>query len=335
MGFYRCLAICECIPLYNRHVSSTKRICPDLSLVVPCYREEANLIDLHAAVESALGQDLDWELVLVDDGSPDKTLHVAEGLAKRDQRVKVIGFSRNFGKEAAMLAGLEYSSGQRVVIMDGDLQHPPSLIPEMLQKMDEEDADQVIARRDRAGDPAVRTGLSRLYYRFVNSMMDVQLADGAGDFRVLSRRAVRAILSMPEAQRFSKGLFSWIGFPTAEITYRNVQREGGESSWSTRKLFNYAIDSVLSFNSRPLRAVIWLGGGVFSLGVLYFIYLFVSWLISGVSAPGYITTIAAIIAFGGVQLASIGIVGEYVGRIYTEVKRRPHYIVATEENVCR
>lgn len=314
-------------------MSSKERTYPDLSLVVPCYREEANLIDLYAAVEVALGHDIDWELVLVDDGSPDKTLHVAEGLAKRDRRVKVIGFSRNFGKEAAMLAGLEYSSGQRVVIMDGDLQHPPSLIPEMLKKMDEENADQVIARRDRTGDPAVRTGLSRLYYRFVNSMMDVKLADGAGDFRVLSRRAVRAILSMPEAQRFSKGLFSWIGFPTAEITYRNVQREGGESSWSTRKLFNYAIDSVLSFNSRPLRAVIWLGGGVFTLGVLYFIYLFVSWMISGVSAPGYITTIAAIIAFGGVQLASIGIVGEYVGRIYTEVKRRPHYIVATEENL--
>ena len=233
-----------------------------------------------------------------------------------------------------MLAGLDYSSGQRVVIMDGDLQHPPSLIPEMLKKMDEEDANQVIARRDRTEDPAMRTGLSRLYYRFVNSMMDVRLADGAGDFRVLSRRAVRAILSMPDAQRFSKGLFSWIGFPTAEITYRNVQREGGETSWSTRKLFNYAIDSVLSFNSRPLRAVIWLGGEVFTLGVLYFIYLFISWLVHGVSAPGYITTIAAIIAFGGVQLASIGIVGEYVGRIYTEVKRRPHYIVATEENIC-
>ena len=199
--------------------------------------------------------------------------------------------------------------------------------------MDEEDADQVIVRRDRTGDPAVRTALSRLYYRFVNSMMDVQLADGAGDFRMLTRRAVGAILSMPEAQRFSKGLFYWTELPTAEITYRNVRREGGESSWSTRKLFNYAIDSVLSFNSRPLRAVIWLGGGVFTLGVLYFIYLFVSWMISGVSAPGYITTIAAIIAFGGVQLASIGIVGEYVGRIYTEVKRRPHYIVATEENL--
>lgn len=314
-------------------MNSKERIYHGLSLVVPCYREEANLIDLHAAVEAALGHDNEWELVLVDDGSPDKTLQVAKDLAEQDRRVKVIGFSRNFGKEAAMLAGLEYSSGQRVVVMDGDLQHPPSLIPEMLKKMDEEDVDQVIARRNRTGDSAVRTGLSRLYYRFVNSMMDVQLADGAGDFRVLSRRAVRAILSMPETQRFSKGLFSWIGFPTAEITYQNVQREGGESSWSTRKLFNYAIDSVLSFNSRPLRAVIWLGGGVFSLGVLYFIYLFVSWLINGVSAPGYITTIAAIIGFGGVQLASIGIVGEYVGRIYTEVKRRPHYIVSVEENL--
>ena len=314
-------------------MNSKERIYHGLSLVVPCYREEANLIDLHAAVEAALGHDNEWELVLVDDGSPDKTLQVAKDLAEQDRRVKVIGFSRNFGKEAAMLAGLEYSSGQRVVVMDGDLQHPPSLIPEMLKKMDEEDADQVIARRNRTGDSAVRTGLSRLYYRFVNSMINVQLADGAGDLRVLSRRAVRAILSMPETQRFSKGLFSWIGFPTAEITYQNVQREGGESSWSTRKLFNYAIDSVLSFNSRPLRAVIWLGGGVFSLGVLYFIYLFVSWLINGVSAPGYITTIAAIIGFGGVQLASIGIVGEYVGRIYTEVKRRPHYIVSVEENL--
>lgn len=332
MWFYCCLTLRKCIPLYNEYVNSSELVFPDLSLVVPCYREEANLIDLHAAIEAALGNAIDWEFILVDDGSPDGTLQVARDLATQDGRVKVIGFSRNFGKEAAMLAGLEYSNGQRVVIMDGDLQHPPSLIPQMLKKMDEEDVDQVIARRDRTGDPAMRTGLSRLYYRFVNSMMDVELADGAGDFRVLSRRAVRAILSMPEAQRFSKGIFSWIGFPTAEITYQNVQREGGETSWSTRKLFNYAIDSVLSFNSRPLRAVIWLGGVVFALGVVYFIYLFISWLINGVSAPGYITTIAAIIAFGGVQLASIGIIGEYVGRIYTEVKRRPHYIVSVEEN---
>lgn len=306
---------------------------PDLSLVVPCYREEENLCELYTEVDAALGQDIFWELILVDDGSPDATLQVATNLAERDRRIKVIGFSRNFGKEAAMLAGLEYSAGQRVVIMDGDLQHPPSLIPKMLAKMDAEGTDQIIARRNREGDPIIRSCLSRLYYRFVNSMMDVELADGAGDFRILSRRAVRTILAMQEAERFSKGLFAWIGFPTTEITYQNVKRESGESSWNTRKLFNYAIDSVLSFNSRPLRAVIWLGSLVFGIGVIYFVYLFVNWLLHGVAAPGYITTIAAVIAFGGVQLASIGIVGEYVGRIYTEVKHRPHYVVAVKENL--
>lgn len=303
-----------------------------ISVVVPCYREAGSLAELYNELRVALGDQYKWELILVDDGSPDDTLAVATALSQADKRVRTIGLSRNFGKESAMIAGLEASIGQAVVIMDGDLQHPPSLIPQLLAKMEETGADQVLAKRNRKGDPFFRSLLSKLYYRLVNSMIDVHLADGVGDFRLMSRRVVNAVLKLRESNRFSKGIFQWVGFSQVEVTYDNVVRERGESSWTTAKLLNYAIESVLSFNNRPLRIAIYLGGIVLFVGIVYFGFLLVAWALYGIKVPGYITTMAAIIAFGGVQLLGIGVIGEYVGRIYMEVKERPHYLISTDLN---
>lgn len=230
-----------------------------------------------------------------------------------------------------MLAGLSYATGDAVVIMDADLQHPPDLLMQMLQ-WHEKGYDQVIARRTRDGDSFGRTVMSRLYYRLVNSLVDVDMEDGVGDFRLLSRRAVDALLKMREYNRFSKGLFSWIGFPTVTVDYRNVARQGGgESKWSFRRLLNYGIDGVISFNNAPLRLAVYLGAAVTSLSFLYVVFLVVAAVVHGVTAPGYVTMIAAICGMGGLQLMFLGVIGEYVGRIYYETKRRPHFLVAETE----
>lgn len=301
------------------------------SVVVPCYKEEKNLPELHRRVMAALVSPCrDVELILVDDGSPDGTREVAEDLAHQDPWVRVIGFSRNFGKEAAMLAGLRAARGRAVAIMDGDLQHPPELLPQMASHMEAGLADQVVARRDRKGDPKVRTALSHLFYVAMNKFGKMHVTDGEGDFRMMSRRAVDSLLGLTERNRFSKGLFSWIGYPTDVIEYQNVQREAGASSWTLKSLFNYAFDGLIAFNEKPLRIVIHLGMLSLTLAVLYLIWLLVEWFRHGVQVPGYLTTIAVIVFLSGVQMVCLGVVGEYVGRTYTETKKRPHYIVAED-----
>lgn len=310
---------------------------PTVSIVVPCHNEAATLPDLVRQVEQALrGRGYHWQLVAIDDGSTDNTATVLRELSATNPQVKSLIFSRNFGKEPAMLAGLTYAQGDYVVIMDGDLQHPPRLIPQMLDRITDAQVDQVIAKRNRTGDSWYRTQLSRAYYRLVNKLVErIELTDGAGDFRALSRRAVDTLLSLNERSRFSKGLFSWIGFPTAVIEYENEQRLDGESSWTLRSLFNYGLDGVMSFNAKPLRIVATFGGIVVGLALCYLAYLIVSWFIHGVTAPGYITLIAAIVGFSGIQLLALGALGEYVGRIYQEVKQRPHYVVMEEHGFER
>lgn len=300
-----------------------------LSVVVPCHNEESVLDALVTEVFAALtAADVEVELVLVNDGSRDRTLEMMREHHARDPRVKFISFSRNFGKEAAMFAGLSYARGDAVVIMDADLQHPPALVNEMIGHF-REGFDQVVARRTRDGDPAMRTAMSRLYYRIVNKVVDVPMEDGVGDFRLLSRRAVDALVAMRESNRFSKGLFSWVGFPRYTIDYRNQERHGGGTSkWSFRRLLNYGIDGIISFNDAPLRAAVYLGIATTVLAFAYVIYLVVAALVVGVDVPGYVTTIAAVMGLGGIQLVFLGVIGEYVGRIYYEVKRRPPYIVS-------
>ena len=300
-----------------------------LSVVVPCYDEEDVLSTLVEQVFATLEPvDVDVEMVLVDDGSRDGTRQSLQRLSEQDPRVTYVSFSRNFGKESAMLAGLVYARGDAVVLMDADLQHPPQLVVEMLA-LHGQGYDQVVARRTREGERLSRTVLARLYYRLVNSLVDVRMENGVGDFRLLSRRAVDALLELGEYNRFSKGLFSWIGFSVATIDYPNVVRHGGGASkWSVRRLLNYGIDGVMSFNAAPLRLSIYIGAVVTMLSFAYVIFLIVVAVVHGVTAPGYITLVAAILGIGGLQLLFLGVVGEYVGRIYYEAKQRPHFIVA-------
>ena len=302
-----------------------------LSLVVPCFNEEAVLARFHEKVRAETAGIADEiELVFVDDGSSDGSLELLKDIAARDPEVKYVSFSRNFGKESAILAGLKRASGDAVIIMDADLQHPPEMVGRMV-KLHENGFDQVIAQRDREGDKKFKTFMARTYYKLINKMVDVQLVDGVGDFRLLSRRAVDALLTMPEYNRFSKGLFAWIGFDAVTFTYRNAVREAGETKWSFRRLLNYGVDSLLSFNNKPLRLAIYLGFLFFSISFAYMVGVIIAAMVHGNHTPGYVTTIAAITGIGGLQIFTVGVIGEYVGRIYYEAKQRPHYLVKETE----
>ncbi|MFD4760339.1 glycosyltransferase [Streptomyces sp. NPDC058439] len=298
-----------------------------VSIVVPCFNEDEVIEAFHRALISALEPTRrTFEICYVDDGSSDRTRLRIGSLATADRRVRYTSFSRNFGKEAAMLAGLRMSRGDAVVLMDADLQHPPELVPRMLE-LRQRGYDQVVARRDRDGEGTLRTFLTAACYRAMGRCMDVEVVDGEGDFRLLSRTAVDAVLALPESNRFSKGIFSWIGFETVSFTYSNIQRAAGRSKWGGRRLFNYGIDGLISFNSRPLRLAIH-GGLALALAALgYALWTIAGVVLHGVAVPGYTTLLTAIVALGGIQLATLGVIGEYVGRIYSEVKRRPHYVV--------
>ncbi|MFJ8847606.1 glycosyltransferase [Streptomyces cyaneofuscatus] len=306
-----------------------------LSVVVPCFNEAEVLDTFHTALLTVLeSTGAPFEICYVDDGSADATRRLLATLALRDERVHYTAFSRNFGKEAAMLAGLRMSRGAAVVIMDADLQHPPELIPRMLE-LHRHGYDQVIPRRDRAGEGMVRSTLSHTYYALVRRCMDVELIDGSGDFRLLSRRAVESVLSLPESNRFSKGIFSWIGFDTVSFRYRNSERAAGRSKWGSRRLLNYGIDGLLSFNNRPLRLAIYTGFWVFVSALAYALWTVVTVVLHGADTPGYATLLTAVIALGGIQLVTLGVIGEYVGRIYHEAKHRPPYVVRETDATSR
>lgn len=304
-----------------------------MSIVVPCYNEESVVEAFDARTRDVLdGLDVSYELCYVDDGSSDSTLDRLRGLARTHaQSTRYVSFSRNFGKEAAMLAGLREANGDVVVFMDADLQHPPELIGQMLE-LHRSGHDQVVARRTRDGDRPLRTLASKLYYRLINKMVHVNLTDGEGDFRLLSRTAVDAILSLPEYYRFSKGLFSWIGFDTVTFDYRNVAREAGATKWRFAALFEYGIDGLLSFNNRPLRLGIYLGLALGGIAAAYAFWIVIAALLIGVRTPGYVTLLVAVVGAGGLQMLMLGLIGEYIGRIYVESKRRPHFLVK-ETNV--
>ncbi|MBM9621149.1 glycosyltransferase family 2 protein [Streptomyces zhihengii] len=298
-----------------------------ISIVVPCFNEEEIIGRFHAHVTAELdllGQE--FELVYVDDGSQDRTLDLLQEIAGADSRTRYVSFSRNFGKEAAMLAGLQHADGDAVVIMDADLQHPPELVRRMLA-LHEDGFDQVIAKRTRKGDRVTRTVTARAYYWLINRLVDVELVDGVGDFRLLSRRTVDAILELTEYNRFSKGIFAWVGFRTTTFEYENAVREQGRSKWSFGKLLNYGLDGLLSFNDKPLRAAIYLGMLLLGVAMVYASWIVGVAMVNGVDTPGYVTLLVAVIALAGVQMLMLGVVGEYVGRIYYEVKRRPHFLV--------
>jgi len=303
-----------------------------ISFVIPSYNEESNIHHICEAIkdEMRLYQNrqvaFDYEILFIDDGSTDGSLATIERLSFQCPKIKFVSFTRNFGKEAAILAGLQNAVGDAVILMDADLQHPPTMIHDLIDGF-REGYHQVVAKRDRKGDSRTRSFLSSLYYKMVNKAIDVQLSDGEGDFRLLSRTAVNALLELTEGHRFSKGLYAWIGLERKTIMYENVPRQNGETKWSIGKLLNYGIDGVVAFNYRPLRMCFYLGAIILIMSLGYIGWTFVQIIDHGVKVPGYFTLITAILFLGGVQLVCLGIIGEYIGRIYNETKKRPHYLV--------
>lgn len=300
-----------------------------LSIVIPFYNEENMIQKMYDALVAEVNKitKAEFEIIFINDGSKDRTFEKMLAIADSDSRVKYISFSRNFGKEAGTIAGLEYATGEAVILMDGDLQHPPALLPQMIEAY-EEGYDVVSARRTRTGEKPHRTFLAKHFYRLANKMMDIELMDGVSEFRLFSRKAVRAILSLQEYNRFSKGIFSWIGFKEKVIEYENQVRTVGETKYSLKFSLNYAIQGILSFNDKPLRMCINFGLFCLLISLAYVLWTFVQYFVSpGSLVSGYFTTIFSVVLFGGIQLISIGVLGEYIGKIYYEVKKRPHYLV--------
>ena len=300
-----------------------------LSVVIPFYNEENMIQKMYDELVKEINQitKAEFEIIFINDGSKDRTFERMLAIAAGDSRVKYISFSRNFGKEAGTIAGLEYATGEAVILMDGDLQHPPALLPQMI-KAYEEGYDVVSARRTRTGEKPHRTFLAKHFYRLANKMMDIELMDGVSEFRLFSRKAVSAILSLQEYNRFSKGIFAWVGFKEKVIEYENQVRTVGETKYSLKFSLNYAIQGILSFNDKPLRMCINFGLFCLLISLVYVLWTFIQYLVVPDSlVSGYFTTIFSVVLFGGIQLISIGVLGEYIGKIYYEVKKRPHYLV--------
>lgn len=303
-----------------------------ISIVVPVYNEARCLAALHARLCAVLDAypGLQREFVFVDDGSRDGSFELLAALGAQDPAIKALRFARNFGKESAMAAGLRAAVGDIVVLMDSDLQHPPEVIPEMIERW-RAGAQMVTAvRRSRRTDPLGRRLFSRGFYHFFHALCEVEIPEGAGDFRLFDRRVVDAINALPERNRFMKGITSWVGFRQEEVEFEVAERAGGVSSFNTLRLLRYAVDGLSSFSMVPLR--VWSLAGVILAGLsgLYGLYLLGEALVFGVRTPGFPTIMVSMLFVSGVQLISLGVIGEYVGRIFTEVKRRPLYLIADE-----
>lgn len=308
-----------------------------VSLMVPCYNEEEALPYLYDALCKVMDEcsKYEYELIFVNDGSRDKTLSVLKDMAEKDSRVHYISFSRNFGKEAAMYAGLDAAKGDWVGLLDADMQDPPSLLPEMFQALENDECDIIATRRvSRKGEPPIRSWFARRFYHLINKFTDVEIVDGARDFRVMKRPVVDAILSLGERQRFSKGIFAWVGFRTKWLEYENVERVAGETKWSFWKLFRYAIEGIVSFTTAPLRIAM-IVGFLTSLGAfIYLLYYFIHALIyqTWEKAAGYPSLLSFMLFLGGMILMALGIIGEYLAKTYIEVKKRPLYVIG-EHNI--
>ena len=302
-----------------------------LSLVVPCYNEQETLPifikELHEKLDPL--KDVQVEVILIDDGSYDQTLSVMRDLVSRYDDCRYISFSRNFGKESAMLAGFEASQGDYVAVMDADLQDPPELLPGMLEAVREEGYDCAGTRRiTRAGEPPVRSFFAYLFYWLINKLSDTKLVSGARDYKLLSRKAVDALLSMPEKNRFSKGLYEWIGFRTKWFEYENVERFAGSTKWSFWGLFKYSIDGILAFTTVPLALASLLGMTCTVISLVMIVVLSVRQLIWHASVDGWTSMVCIILLLSGLNIFCVGVVGQYMAKMYVEVKRRPCYVIA-------
>ena len=302
----------------------------DISVVVPCYNEQGALPFYYDKMKEvmALLPELSFEIIIVNDGSTDGTLETAKQLAKSDDRIRYISFSRNFGKEAAMYAGLKNASGKYTAIMDADLQDPPEMLPEMYRVITEEGYDAVGTRRvTRKGEPPVRSFFARKFYKIMSRISKANMVDGARDYRLMNRKYVDALLSLGEYNRFSKGLFGWVGFKVKWLEFENVNRIAGETKWSFGQLFLYSLDGIVAFSNVPLYMASIAGIGSFIAAIAAMIFIIVRRLVFGDPVAGWASTVVIILFIGGIQLLSIGILGLYLSKLYLEAKNRPIYLL--------
>lgn len=301
-----------------------------ITLIVPCYNEQESLPIFYKEVTAVVQKiKSDYELLFINDGSRDDTLKILRSLAKKDSHVTYLSFSRNFGKEAAMYAGFCNAHGEYVAVMDADMQDPPSLLPKMLEILESGEYDSVATRRaDRKGEPPIRSWFARKFYHIINKISDADIVDGARDFRLMKREMVDAIVSMSEYNRFSKGIFGWIGFRTYWLPYENVERVAGETKWNFWKLFKYAIDGIINFSQAPLSIASWFGIFMTFCSFLLLFGIVVRKAMFGDPVAGWASTVCVIIFIGGIQLFCLGIMGQYIAKTYLETKHRPHFIIS-------
>ena len=300
-----------------------------ISVIVPCFNEQEVLPIFYKEITKVAADmaGYDFEFIFVDDGSKDETLNECKKLAESDDRVKYISFSRNFGKEAAMYAGLEKSTGDMVAIMDVDLQDPPALLPQMVYAIETEGYDSVATRRvTRKGEPVIRSFFARMFYKIINKISKTEIVDGARDYRLMSRQFVNSLLELSERNRFSKGLFGWVGYKTKWLEYENVERAAGQTKWSFRKLFLYSIEGIMAFSTAPLAISAVVGFIMCAVAAVAIISIVFRTLMFGDPVSGWPSMVCIILFIGGIQLFCLGIVGEYLAKTYTEIKNRPIYI---------
>ncbi len=300
-----------------------------ISLVVPCYNEEANVRAFYEAVVQAFdGKITNYEIVFVNDGSRDNTWRELKALHAESNRVKILNFSRNFGKESAMFAGLHKASGDYVTIIDADLQQRPELVVNMVNFLEENpDYDTVAMFQEDRNEGKVLSFFKKTFYRLINSMCEIDFRSGASDFRTFRRYVVDAVLEMKEYFRFSKGIFSWVGFHTYFMPYVAEERQAGQTSWSFKKLTKYAIEGITAFTTVPLKISAYIGGACSAFSLIYMLVVLIQKLFFGINIPGYATTVVLILLIGGIQLLALGVMGQYISKIYIEGKNRPIFIV--------
>ena len=305
-----------------------------ITAIVPCYNEQESLPFFYEEITKVAKKmkTVEFEFLFINDGSKDDTLSVLQELAKKDQRVRYVSFSRNFGKEAAMYAGFENSTGDYVAVMDADLQDPPSLLPEMLNAIEEEGYDSVATRRvTRKGEPPIRSFFARMFYKIINKISKADIVDGARDYRLMNKKMVNAILSMSEYNRFSKGIFGWVGFKTKWLEYENIERVAGETKWNFWKLFLYSLEGIVGFSTMPLQIASIMGILFLFIAFIAIILVIVKTLAFGDPVAGWPSLACIIFFVSGVQLFCLGIIGQYLSKTYLETKRRPIYIVKETE----
>lgn len=302
-----------------------------ISIIVLCYNEEDCLLDFDAKLSEVVGQmgDYEFEVFYIDDGSKDHTLELMRQICKKRDYASYLSFSRNFGKEAAMYAGFCNANGDYVAVMDADLQDPPELLPDMVKFLESGEYDSVATRRiNREGEPPIRSLFARMFYKLINKISDADIVDGARDYRLMKKEMADVIVAMGEQNRFSKGIFGWIGFRTYWYAFENVKRAAGETKWSFWKLLKYSMNGIVSFSQVPLSIASWMGMGCTGISLAAIVFIVIRKLIYGDPVQGWASNMCVMIFIGGVQLFCLGVIGQYIGKTYAETKKRPHYIVS-------